>query len=402
MIKVVSGSLFDVAEDSASPSEPFISVSWEEFCESFEALLHQPSDSKEAAGLFCPAFLGTKSRAIENVEHCGVIGLDYDEGAMEPKLALRRLAPIAIYIHSTFSSTPEHLRFRIYIPLSRPISASEYKLISRYLLEAYFPDHKFCGASRNPVGLFYLPSMNASSSQEAVFSFRQDGIPLPVEDCLRKASAFFKHKDEEKEQPTNYSSSDDLPPLDDIQRMLGYINPDEYEHYRDVCWILKERYGANAFPLFYEWARKSDKNTRRCRRDIKDFWKRKSRGKGVSIRTLIWLAKKGGFRRMKGEMKMRKKPIESLPHAIQTAFDNKLEQILFDIRGHEYMFLVNYDDAPLIEGILFVADDEAELWRAIDDSGEEYIGESEPEPWRGLSGFLAEKVADIAHIHSID
>jgi hypothetical protein len=98
-----------------------------------------------------------------------------------------------------------------------------------------------------------------------------------------------------------------------------------------------------------------------------------------------------------------KQPLESLPSAIQTAFERSLEHISFSIREHEYMFIADYSEAPIIQGMLFVADDEAETWWAIADTGEEYIGDEDdpPEPWRGLPIWMAEKVADRS-IHSIN
>jgi hypothetical protein len=49
--------------------------------------------------------------------------------------------------------------------------------------------------------------------------------------------------------------------------------------------------------------------------------------------------------------------------------------------------------------MLFVADDEPEIWTAIADSGEEYAGDDPPEPWKGLPGFMAEKIAWAANVH---
>jgi hypothetical protein len=90
---------------------------------------------------------------------------------------------------------------------------------------------------------------------------------------------------------------------------------------------------------------------------------------------------------------------EALPDSLRSAFDEGHSQISFAIREKEHLFLAEYDERPFVKGMLFVADDEPEIWTPIADSGEEYAGDDPPEPWKGLPGFMAEKIAWAANMH---
>jgi hypothetical protein len=92
-------------------------------------------------------------------------------------------------------------------------------------------------------------------------------------------------------------------------------------------------------------------------------------------------------------------PFEALPDSLRSAFDDGHNKISFAIREKEYLFLAEYDERPFVKGMLFVADEEPEIWTAIADSGEEYVGDDPPEPWKGLPGFMAEKIAWAANLH---
>jgi hypothetical protein len=94
-------------------------------------------------------------------------------------------------------------------------------------------------------------------------------------------------------------------------------------------------------------------------------------------------------------------PIQSLPDSLRSAFDEGHNQISFAIREKEYLFVADYDERPFVKGMLFVADDEPEIWIPIADSGDEYAGDDSPEPWKGLPGFMAEKIAWAASMHGL-
>ena len=51
--------------------------------------------------------------------------------------------------------------------------------------------------------------------------------------------------------------------------------------------------------------------------------------------------------------------------------------------------------------MLFVADDEPDIWIPIAVSGDEHAGDN-PEPWKGLPDFMAEKIVWAAGLHSLN
>ena len=80
-------------------------------------------------------------------------------------------------------------------------------------------------------------------------------------------------------------------------------------------------------------------------------------------------------------------------------------RVCFDIGEKQYVFVANYDDLPLVSGLLHVADHddkEPDMWVALDDNGAFYCDEdSPPQPWKGLPDFMAEKFAYAAEMHSM-
>jgi hypothetical protein len=99
-------------------------------------------------------------------------------------------------------------------------------------------------------------------------------------------------------------------------------------------------------------------------------------------------------------MRLRK----SLPKSLQSAFDGRREQILFGIgneeQAKEYMFVAEYDEWPLVKGMLLAATDDPEIWEPINAEGECWEEETPPEAWSGLPSFIAEQIAFAARMHS--
>jgi hypothetical protein len=94
-------------------------------------------------------------------------------------------------------------------------------------------------------------------------------------------------------------------------------------------------------------------------------------------------------------------PLKSLPVSLGSAFDERHNQISFAIREKKYLFVDDYNGRPFVKGMLFAADDEPEMWIPKANSGDEYAGDDPPEPWTGLPGFMAEKIAWAAGMHGL-
>jgi hypothetical protein len=91
-----------------------------------------------------------------------------------------------------------------------------------------------------------------------------------------------------------------------------------------------------------------------------------------------------------------RKSYGNLIRSLRSAFDSKAEQIGFGMNEKEYLFVAEYDEWPLVKGMLFTADDEPDMWAVIADLNSEYDEDHPPESWRGLPEFMAERIAAVA------
>lgn len=116
--------------------------------------------------LWCPARYRNSHRKQENVTELSALELDIDDGAtlneaLEP---FRKLGYFTLY-HTTFSHTLEHHKFRIIVPLTRPIPYNKFfylycwanKLVGKVV------DRQTKDLSR----MFYLPSHKPNAPYQA-------------------------------------------------------------------------------------------------------------------------------------------------------------------------------------------------------------------------------------------
>ena len=98
------------------------------------------------------------SRGNAGVEAVYLAVMDVDDGT-DPELVHRRLTELGFehVIHSTYSSTPEHPKFRAIVPLANPCSASSWPAIFPRLCALLTEGHTDPG-TKDPARLYYLPS----------------------------------------------------------------------------------------------------------------------------------------------------------------------------------------------------------------------------------------------------
>jgi len=148
-----------------------------------------------------PAFSGAVyppevPRAIGNLETIQLLTLDFDNKHLEgPRPTSQDVAGlldgqgIASVIYSTYSSTPEKERFRVVIPMDRPMRGShwseEWRRFSEWALYRLgllpYRQLEGCidlGALHNPIGLNFLPS---NPNHDSMRSWIVDGNPLALD-----------------------------------------------------------------------------------------------------------------------------------------------------------------------------------------------------------------------------
>lgn len=99
-------------------------LSWGDFCKIFAR--HQISLSKLGGKAWSPVnYVEASTRANENVTHIHLAVVDVDRGE-NPDAVIQQLAGLAYLAHSSFSHTSETPKFRIILPLLKPVPATEW------------------------------------------------------------------------------------------------------------------------------------------------------------------------------------------------------------------------------------------------------------------------------------
>ena len=153
----------------------------------FAALLttHTARPAKDGAAWAPATFNGKRAKA--NARQVCALVLDYDGGAA-PLDAVRPLDErgVCYILHTTHSHTPDAPKFRVVIPLARPVSAEVwpdfYPRAARFFGQGK-TDEKCKDASR----LYFLPSHPKNREADA-FSFYFPGEPLDPDDVPTDAS----------------------------------------------------------------------------------------------------------------------------------------------------------------------------------------------------------------------
>ncbi len=132
----------------------------------------------EHPGWSAASFDGLR-RSLETVRSVFALCLDYDEGE-SVKAVRQRLGGFYGLLHTTRKHKPEAPRFRVVLPLTRPVTAAEYsKLWVRFADFAGSVDESPKDASR----FWYLPGPKDGGEFEA---HRLTGEPLDPDEWLRR------------------------------------------------------------------------------------------------------------------------------------------------------------------------------------------------------------------------
>ena len=168
-------------------------VTWEQLCARLKAAEKTPetlaeyaamtrdekADTKDRGG-FVGGHLEGGSRRSGSVTNRQLLCLDADWGSMDLWDTWQMLTGCAAVMHSTHSSTPEQLRLRLIVPLSRPVSAMEYEPIARRVAE-WLNMEAFDDTTYEPNRLMFWPTI----PKDAEYIFRRsDGPWLDPDEVL--------------------------------------------------------------------------------------------------------------------------------------------------------------------------------------------------------------------------
>jgi hypothetical protein len=172
------------------------SVTWGEIV----AWLDTPAQVKECGGYILGELRETTIRHPGAKRDCtglhrskaGIASrsaLTLDADTPDPKLPeqIELLTDYSAIVHTTFSSIPDQPRYRVILPLSRPVTPEEYHALATVLITELGED-QFDPGSVQPERFMYRPS-----SQGEFQSWVIEGEPVPVDDLLADYDPDLSH-----------------------------------------------------------------------------------------------------------------------------------------------------------------------------------------------------------------
>ena len=201
------GYFYDHTE-AAIPMGEAINLSQSEFINVLRELSKRPFSRKEDNQLISPSYcIDVKGvdthRGNDNFVFANGIWLDFDKGNLKPNDFANLFPRLHMVIYNTWSSTKDHVRYRVYIPTSNVMDLAEYKSITKQILQViidagYFlpkcvpgePSVKAHGmdlGKMGPVSLFYLPCKNIHSNVNFFKQFKKDRDALKPEDWIQNS-----------------------------------------------------------------------------------------------------------------------------------------------------------------------------------------------------------------------
>lgn len=109
-----------------------------------------------------------------------LITLDMDEAKAGAWDEVQLNYATAAVLYATHSSTPEKPRYRLVMPLSRPVTPEEYEAIARGVAATLGAD-RFDPSTYEPERLMYWPSVSRDADYEF---YEQEGAPLDADEML--------------------------------------------------------------------------------------------------------------------------------------------------------------------------------------------------------------------------
>lgn len=103
-----------------------ISTTWERLLARL-AVPRVAATKESAAGLSLGTYVGDR-RSLENVEAVYAVGLDLDK-RLDWGVVTQLFDRVDSFTHTTWRSTPEQPRARVFLRLDRPVSGAEYRLV---------------------------------------------------------------------------------------------------------------------------------------------------------------------------------------------------------------------------------------------------------------------------------
>lgn len=141
----------------------------------------QPGDRKEAGNYLLGTMEGDRRLKTTIVDR-SAITLDADDTALEDLPDIVEMAfPYAAIVHTTYSSTPDQPRYRVIVPVDRPLLPDEYVFAAEALAQMLGGLDHFDRGSLEPERYMFRPA----TADPANYTYRVvEGPPIPAEELL--------------------------------------------------------------------------------------------------------------------------------------------------------------------------------------------------------------------------
>jgi len=173
----------------------------ETYAEYVAAKKERQAEIKDIGG-FVGGYLSGGRRKVGSVQERQLITLDIDHGGTTVWDDFTLLYGNAAALYSTHKHSAETPRFRLLIPLDKPVSADQYEAVARRVADNLNIDC-FDDTTFEPTRLMYWPS--TAKDGEYVFQY-QDGEPLKAEECL----ATYRNWNDVSEWPISSRQTDKI------------------------------------------------------------------------------------------------------------------------------------------------------------------------------------------------
>ena len=248
-------SLYETAITDKSTKE----VTWDALVKR----LHKPeiTPNKQDAKMFSGAsFKEDGKRCNDDILEHHLLVLDIDEG-WHPKMFIEEFSDLEFVLYTSYNHRwnkaeqqldPTVMKFRVVIPLAKPVSPEHFKNMKAVLLQ------KFDGidaASLVPSQAFFLPSCHPDRSEQfkAVHNAGEwfDFDKFQMEMFVQQQKQLFQKKRFDAQRKNNQ----DTTPLNEAVALLNGMSADcGYDVWWKVGACLKTLYGDPGFDAWNQWS----------------------------------------------------------------------------------------------------------------------------------------------------
>jgi len=279
------------------------------------ALLERHGESYEGKNGpgFLPATFDPPKRANDYVEGVHWLALDIEDttgtvdGLQGPLTDYQRIV-YSTWSHGDPSKWSEgEPRFRVLVPLERPVEPDEYRALWRHVYELL--DEAPDAGCKDPARLMYTPRQrNPNATIDPWLELHEDGPTLnpdalPAEDgeTVSIGELMARRKARGEGDDTPFDAPKSLDEAEWIADALEHIDPDvDYDRWRNIGIALKTAFGDEAFELFDTWSADGEKyegplDTRQKWESFPHQSPDEVAGDGITLGTIWHLATDAGW-----------------------------------------------------------------------------------------------------------